>query len=210
MEKLGGGVKWLFRRIETHTRQRNPAGVKCELLRARLWTMMMNRSQGDHGVMLSGHSLMGAWCLQGRREMVGLSQEEGGRCQGVEWKLSQTGVMEKERGKVDPGQGPGQHPTPRANSRPRRGSRQAYHSHSGGATQPERAPRGRRHLHLHGQEQGGRGREWALVRVCLLGSLSPTPISLASPTCSLRLIPWCGPACIMGNCQAEPWISTVS
>ena len=119
MEKLGGGVKWLFRRIETHTRQRNPAGVKCELLRARLWTMMMNRSQGDHGVMLSGHSLMGAWCLQGRREMVGLSQEEGGRCQGVEWKLSQTGVMEREReGKWTQDRGlastqlPGQTPAP--------------------------------------------------------------------------------------------------
>ena len=152
----------------------------------------------------------------GRKEMMDLSREEGGRCQGAEWKLSQPGVMERERvrEKVDPGQGPGQHPAPQGNSRPHRGSWQAHHGHGGGAAQPKCAPRSRRHLHLHGQEQGARGRGWALARVCLLGSpsrsASPMPNSLASPACSLRLIPWCGPACIMGNCQAEPWISTAS
>lgn len=209
MEKLGGGVKWLFRRIETNTRERSPAGVKCELLSAHMWSVDEPEPRGALWDVLWPQP-DGCSVPTGRKEMMGLSQEEGGRCQGVEWKLSQTGVMERERGKVDPGQGPGQHPAPRGNSRPNRGSRQTHHGHGGGATQPERASRSRRHLHLHGQEQGGQGREWALARVCLLGSLSPTPISLASPTCSLRRIPWCGPACTMGNCQAAPWISTVS
>lgn len=98
MEKLGGGVKWLFRKIETHARQRSPAGVKCELLRACLWSVMVNRSQGDHSVTFPGHSLMGARCPRRRKEMMDLSQEEGGRCQGAEWKLSQTWVIERERG----------------------------------------------------------------------------------------------------------------
>lgn len=64
VEKLGAGVKWLFGRIETQTRQRSPVGVKCKVLRAHLWSVIMNWSQGDHGVMFSDHSLLGAQCQQ--------------------------------------------------------------------------------------------------------------------------------------------------
>lgn len=73
-------------------------------------------------------------------------------------------------------------------SLPHRGSEQAHHSDSGGAAQPECAPRSRRHLHLHSQEQGGQNRGRASGRTCLLGSPNPSPdpdsIRLAPPTVS--------------------------
>lgn len=37
----------VWRRIETRTRQRNPVRVKCEVLRAHLWSVVMNWSQVD-------------------------------------------------------------------------------------------------------------------------------------------------------------------
>lgn len=151
--------------------------------------------------------------------MMGFGQDEGGRCQGLEWNLSQTGKEvtsgwgDEEGEKVATGQRPSQHPAHWGTSCPGRGSQQAHHSDSGRAAEPERASRNRRHLHLHSQEQGGRGREWASVRICLLGSPQAPPgppPHLPCPACSLRLTPWCGLACITGSCQPEPWISMAS
>lgn len=124
--------------------------------------------------------------------MMGFGQDEGGRCQGLEWNLSQTekevtsGWGDEEGEKVATGQRPSQHPAHWGTSCPGRGSQQAHHSDSGRAAKPERASRNRRHLHLHSQEQGRRGREWASVRICLLGSPSPTRTPTASPLSCLQ------------------------
>ena len=102
----------------------------------------------------------------GRRWTMGLSQgARGGRHQGTEWNLSEPGRA------APPRQGDGERenhrrepPSLRGASCPRRSSEHAHHSDSGGAAEPERAPRSRRHLHLHSQEQGGQSRAWASGR----------------------------------------------
>lgn len=62
---------------------------------------------------------------------------------------------------------------------PHRGAQQAHHGDSGGAAEPERAPRSGCHLHLHSQEQGGLGRAGVGSVARGLGTfrvtLTPTP-----------------------------------
>lgn len=87
---------------------------------------------------------------------------EGGTWEHGESQLAWEGSHTQTGGwrETESGLGTGAWPAPSSWGPPchHRGPKQAHHSDGGRAAEPERAPWGRRHLHLHGQEQGGQSR----------------------------------------------------